>query len=227
VGTTSPMIQLVDLPRLVRPTKATRSIHCFPLRDWPTTADRLRPSHFNRAAPRSMRFRLRTAPTRLRRHNRLLTTSAAFCVPIPGAAACDIGAYESDALQVANLDQFVSFCQFASCGGGQLAADSTDCPARTQGAFGLNAVFTDNLDTTISNLQINVGMLTNGNQWKLPSEQLVAARASMSLSETGAPTGALSTDALHPGQSVTVPFTICLGNRNILLFFVDVFGTTR
>jgi hypothetical protein len=148
-----------------------------------------------------------------------------FLRPDPGAAACDIGAYESDALQVANLDQFVSFCQFASCGGGQFAADSTGCPAGTQGAFGFNAVFTENLDTTISNLQINVGMLTNGNQWKLPSGQLVAAGASVSLSETGALTGALNTDALDPGQSVTVPFTICLGNRNTFLFFVDVFGT--
>jgi hypothetical protein len=151
-----------------------------------------------------------------------------FLRPDPGEAACDIGAYESDALQVANLDQSVSFCQFASCGGGQFAADSTGCPAGTQGAFGFNAVLTDNIDTTISNLQINLGILTNGNQWKLPSGQLVAAGASVSLSKTGAHdplTGAPNTDALDPGQSATVPFTICLANRNTFLFFVDVFGT--
>jgi CSLREA domain-containing protein len=161
---------------------------------------------------------------------RITNDQRGFLRPDDREAFCDIGAYESNALRVANLDQFVSFCSSASCGNGTdpFAADSAGCPAG-QAAYGFNAVLTAATAHTLTDLQINVEILTNGNQWKLPNGQLLAGGGAVALSATGAhesPSGGANTGTLKPGQSATVPFTICLMNRNRFLFLVDVYGNT-
>ena len=40
------------------------------------------------------------------------------------------------------------------------------------------------------------------------------------------PSGAANNGTLKPGQSSTVPFTICLATRNRFQFTVDVYGNT-
>jgi CSLREA domain-containing protein len=151
-----------------------------------------------------------------------------FLRPDDREGFCDIGAYESNALAVENLDKFVTFCQFASCGGGPFAADTAGCPAG-QAAYGFNTVLIDAIAQTLTNLQVNVEILTNGNQWKLPNGQLLAGGCAVPLSATGAhdsPTGGANNGTLKPGQSATVPFTICLATRNRFQFLVDVYGNT-
>jgi hypothetical protein len=90
-------------------------------------------------------------------------------------------------------------------------------------------MLTDVIAQTLTDLQIIVEILTNGNQWKLPNGQLLARGCAVPLSATGAhdsPTDAANNGTLKPGQSSTVPFTICLATRNRFQFTVDVYGNT-
>jgi CSLREA domain-containing protein len=159
---------------------------------------------------------------------RITNDQRGFLRPDDQEAFCDIGAYESNALRVENLNTFVTFCPSASCGSGAgpFRAEAAGCPTG-QATYGFNAVLTNGIAQILTDLQINVEILTNGNQWKLPSGQLLAGGGAVALAATGAhdsPTGDGNTDTLQPGQSATVPFTICLANRNRFQFLVDVYG---
>jgi Tol biopolymer transport system component len=104
------------------------------------------------------------------------------------------------------------------------SADTTGCPAGMTGTFS----FTGSLSALassrpLSNLQLQVQMLTNDNF--LQNADLGPARIGATL--TVPTTGAYSDGVLSPGETVDVSFAICLRDRSPFRFIVDVLGKAR
>ena len=72
----------------------------------------------------------------------------------------------------------------------------------------------------LTNLQVQVHTLTNGNLLQNADGGPGGAGATLTVSQTGA----LADGILSPAEFVDVPFVVCLQQRSPFSFFVDVLG---
>jgi hypothetical protein len=103
----------------------------------------------------------------------------------------------------------------------QTTADTTGCPAGFLGKFGFSATLThDSSSSPLANLMAQVKTLTNGNLLQNADGGPFGAGATLSIpGADGFADGVLSS-----GESVNVPFSICLKNMLGFNFLVDILG---
>ena len=103
----------------------------------------------------------------------------------------------------------------------QTTADTSGCPAGFLGKFGFSATFThDSSSSPLTNLMAQVKTLTNGNLLQNADGGPFGAGATLSIpGAEGFADGVLSS-----GESVNVPFSICLKNMLGFNFLVDILG---
>jgi hypothetical protein len=103
----------------------------------------------------------------------------------------------------------------------QTTADTSGCPAGFLGKFGFSATFThDSSSSPLTNLMAQVKTLTNGNLLQNADGGPFGAGATLSIpGADGFADGVLSS-----GESVNVPFSICLKSMLGFNFLVDILG---
>ena len=103
----------------------------------------------------------------------------------------------------------------------QTSTDTTGCPAGFLGKFGFGATLTHNSSSfSLANLMAQVKTLTNGNLLQNADGGPFGSGATLSIPRIdGFADGVLSS-----GESVNVPFSICLKNMVGFNFLVDVLG---
>jgi glucose/arabinose dehydrogenase len=103
----------------------------------------------------------------------------------------------------------------------QATSNTTGCPSGFVGKFSFNARLTDkNSSPPLFDLMAKVTTLTNGNLLQNADGGPAGVGATLTVPEVGS----FSDGVLSPGESVDVPFIICLKNTNQFTFFVDVLG---
>jgi hypothetical protein len=75
----------------------------------------------------------------------------------------------------------------------------------------------------LSDLRLRVTTLTNGNLLQNADAGPSGVGAELTLPRTGA----YSDGILNAGESIDVPFTVCLRDFNLFSFVVDAFGSGR
>jgi hypothetical protein len=103
----------------------------------------------------------------------------------------------------------------------QTTADTSGCPAGFLGKFGFSATLThDSSSSPLANLMAQVKTLTNGNLLQNADGGPFGPGATLSIpGADGFADGVLSS-----GESVNVPFSICLKNMLRFNFLVDILG---
>ena len=98
--------------------------------------------------------------------------------------------------------------------------DTTDCPDRFVGKFSFDIEIKNTSDESLSDLLINVVELTGENLLMVAKGEFGSEGATMTVLKNGD----YSDGKLDPGESVVVPFVICLKDWGAFDFFVDVMG---
>ena len=120
-----------------------------------------------------------------------------------------------------NVNTDVTFTPLASTV--QTTTSTTGCPAGLSGKFTFTAVLTVRTESpAMPDLTVHVVTLTNGNLLLDPQTNgvLGGEGAAMTVPQVGQYADGL----LSPGESVNVPFVLCLTTFQPFEFFVDVFG---
>jgi CSLREA domain-containing protein len=149
--------------------------------------------------------------------NPLRSDQRGFGRPAPANGTCDIGAFESRAIPLQVLNEFVSFVASNPRGD----ATPGGCPADYVGRFRLDGILTsDPGSPPLSNLEAKVVALTNGNLVENTDGGVGGVGATIPfLAQGGFVDG-----VLRAGETVRLPFIICLRNFETFSFFVDVLG---
>ena len=103
------------------------------------------------------------------------------------------------------------------------SSNTTGCPAGFAGKFSFNAVLTNKpASAAMPGVTVRVLTLTNGNL--LLDAQTMTVLGGQGAEMTVAKTGQYADGLLSPGESVDVPFVLCLKTSQPFQFFVDVYG---
>ena len=117
------------------------------------------------------------------------------------------------------INHMVSFVPIASTF--KTTSDSFGCPAGFVGKFGFSATITNSSSNPpLTNLMAQVRTLTNGNLLQNADGGPFGAGATLTIPSTGD----FADGSLSAGESVDVPFSICLRNNLHFSFFVDLLG---
>src|SRR5689334_5177340 len=119
-----------------------------------------------------------------------------------------------------NVNTYVTFNPLTST---YHTTDPNGCPPQFVGKFTFTALLGNKpASSVISDLVIRASTLTNGNILLAPQTNatLGGAGADINVPEVGQYADGL----LSPGESVDVPFVLCLRSFQPFQFFVDVFG---
>ena len=101
--------------------------------------------------------------------------------------------------------------------------DTTGCTEGFVGKFSFNACLTNTSDSSLADLVVKVAELTNDNLLQNADGGPGGKGSQLTVTiEDG-----YSDGVLGPGESIIVPFTICLKEFSSFRFFVDVLGTVR
>jgi Tol biopolymer transport system component len=104
----------------------------------------------------------------------------------------------------------------------QTSADTSGCPARGVGKFSFVARLTSLPESpTLTDLQVQVQTLTNGNLLQNADGGPGGLGATLTVERAGG----YADGVLDSGETVEIPFVICLQNRTPFQFFVDVKGS--
>ena len=115
------------------------------------------------------------------------------------------GAFALSPIAPANLNNFVNFAPLDSTF--RTTPDTADCPAGFVGRFTFNGQLTDKVDSPpLSDLIIQVATITNGNLLQNADGGPAGVGATLTVPKTGD----FSDGVLSPGESIDVPFSICL-----------------
>ena len=99
------------------------------------------------------------------------------------------------------------------------SSDATGCPTGYAGRFSFDATLTSVGSQPLSELAVEIADITSGNLL-LRNDELLWEGQSFSVAD-----GQGSANAtMMPGESVTVPFTVCLERRAAFQLFVNVRG---
>ena len=154
------------------------------------------------------------------------TDQRGFVLP---AGNCDVGAVQDGASAPPLVNSQVTFVTLPAT-----FSTSTDsaktlaaCGTGFAGTFFFRARLTNKTGgvASLAALKAQVRVLSNGNQLetadgKLPGEATGGANAQQTLPQAGA----FSDEVLGDGETLDVPFMICLKNLNSFSFFVNVLG---
>jgi hypothetical protein len=101
--------------------------------------------------------------------------------------------------------------------------DTTNCPVEFQGKYAFDALLTNTSGSVLSHLRIGINELSNDNLL------LAADGERLETSEwfEAPATDGYVDQTLRQGESVTVPFTVCLKTWNPFRLFVDVSGVAE
>ena len=140
-----------------------------------------------------------------------------------GRENCDVGAFEANSFFLGTANGFLEFTPDKSSF--TTVPDTAGCPPNPVsgsvdkfiGKLAFSAGLTNETDFAFSGLVVSVSMLSNGNLLLLPDAVIGG------VGTTFAVPGGFN-ETLRKGESLSVPFAICLRNRNPFSFFVDVLG---
>jgi len=130
----------------------------------------------------------------------------------------------NDAITLALRDTVNNYVKFESMQSTfKTTPDTSGCPAGFSGKFSFQAQLTNISSATLSNLSAEVGVLTSENLLLRPKGDPdgVGARLPVPKSDDD------SDGTLGPGETVRVPFVICLKRMEPFQFFVNVLGATH
>jgi hypothetical protein len=115
------------------------------------------------------------------------------------------------------MNEFLTFVPIESTFA--TSSDISGCPSDSLGQFTLSATLSNaSVGSPLSNLVLNVTTLTNGNVLKNAD----GGPGGVANTLTVAREGVYSDGTLSPGESVDVPFHVCLKTLEPFRFFVDV-----
>lgn len=118
----------------------------------------------------------------------------------------------------ATVNHFVAFEPIPSTY--RFTTDATGCPVGFVGIFSFDATLTNSSDRNLTNLQVAVAELTDGNLL-LTEEGLLGEGERFSVPRMDG----FADAQLSQGELVNVPFAVCLQERQPFRLFVDVLGT--
>ena len=117
------------------------------------------------------------------------------------------------------VNNFISFIPNTSTF--ETNSDTSGCPTGFLGKFSFNArLADDSTSPSLSHLMVTVTTLSNGNLLENADFGPGGVGATLTVPRAGN----FSDGLLSPGESVDVPFSICLKNTEPFSFFVDVLG---
>jgi hypothetical protein len=148
------------------------------------------------------------------------TDQRGFLRPSSGSTVCDIGAVELGAVAPAQVNSSVTFVAQPATFKTTTSVPS-QCPAGSVGAFSFQALLSVKAgQTTLEALKAQVKTLSGGNTLMVADVGGIDAPVLYTL----AAVGQFSDEELAAGESLLVPFVICLQTLNKFSFFVDVLG---
>jgi hypothetical protein len=116
------------------------------------------------------------------------------------------------------INTLVSFNAVASSY--KTTTDTSGCPAGFVGKFSFNSTLKNTKNASLYSLIVKVATLTNGNLLQNADGGPGGAGAVMTVPWNGS----YSDGELNPGESVVVPFSLCLKSKSAFSFFVDILG---
>jgi hypothetical protein len=148
------------------------------------------------------------------------TDQRGFLRPGSGSTDCDIGALEFQAVAPAQVNSSVTFVAQKTTYKTTTPAPS-QCPVGSVGAFSFQALLTVKAgSSTLEALKAQIRTLTQGNTLMVADVGTVDAPVRY----TFAAVGQFSDEELAAGESLVVPFVVCLKTFNTFQFFVNVLG---
>jgi parallel beta-helix repeat protein len=143
-----------------------------------------------------------------------------FLRPSSGSTSCDVGAVEFGAIAATTVNSSVSFVAQTATYKTTTSAPS-QCPAGTVGAFSFQALLTVKAgQSPLEALKAEIATLSQGNTLLLADGGAAGAPGQYTLLQVAD----LRDEQLEAGETLLVPFVICLQNFNKFQFFVNVLG---
>jgi CSLREA domain-containing protein len=137
-----------------------------------------------------------------------------------GTTICDIGAFEFGGVPLQPVNALVTFTRQPET---IKTTAPTGCPEGFEAKLSFEATLPNTSSSTLSNLAVEVITLTGGNLLREGDGIFGGVGTILAVP----PQGSFADGLLGQGESIDVPFVICLKEKKPFTFFVDVLGVVK